>query len=103
VLILHRENFRNTAIAFEQLKQLVALIAPSQKKVVDAIADKGSGIPPEVQQRIFDPLSITTPIGKGTGRGMSISYQIVTKKHGGTLACSSTLGEGTEFTIALPI
>jgi signal transduction histidine kinase len=68
-----------------------------------AIADNGIGIPQQVQQRIFDPFFTTKPIGKGTGMGMFISYQIITEKHGGKLKCFSTLGEGTVFVIQIPI
>ncbi|MCC5628209.1 HAMP domain-containing protein [Nostoc sphaeroides CHAB 2801] len=68
-----------------------------------AIADNGVGISKEFQQRIFDPFFTTKPIGKGTGMGMSISYQIVTEKHGGKLECFSTSGVGTEFIIQVPL
>ncbi|MDF5708862.1 MAG: ATP-binding protein [Nostoc sp. S4] len=68
-----------------------------------AIADNGVGISQEFQQRIFDPFFTTKPIGKGTGMGMSISYQIITQKHGGKLECFSTFGKGTEFIIQVPL
>lgn len=68
-----------------------------------AIADNGCGISKEIRQRIFDPFFTTKPVGKGTGMGMSISYQIVTEKHGGQLECFSSLGEGTEFAIKIPV
>jgi signal transduction histidine kinase len=68
-----------------------------------AIADNGVGISQEFQQRIFDPFFTTKPVGKGTGMGMSISYQIVTVKHGGKLECFSTPGKGTEFIIQVPL
>ncbi|MBC6434732.1 histidine kinase, partial [Nostoc sp. HG1] len=68
-----------------------------------AIADNGVGISQEFQQRIFDPFFTTKPVGKGTGMGMSISYQIVTVKHGGKLECFSTPGKGTEFIIQIPL
>ncbi|MEH2152628.1 HAMP domain-containing sensor histidine kinase [Nostoc sp.] len=68
-----------------------------------AIADNGVGISKEFQQRIFDPFFTTKPIGKGTGMGMSISYQIITEKHGGKLECFSNSGEGTEFIIKIPL
>jgi signal transduction histidine kinase len=68
-----------------------------------AIVDNGGGIPKEVQQRIFDPFFTTKAIGKGTGMGMSISYQIITEKHSGKLECFSTPGEGTEFIIRIPL
>lgn len=68
-----------------------------------AIADNGGGIPPAVQQRLFDPFFTTKPLGKGTGMGMSISYQIVTERHNGKLDCFSTPGGGTEFIIQIPL
>lgn len=68
-----------------------------------AISDNGIGISVEIQQRIFNPFFTTKPVGKGTGMGMSISYQIITKNHHGTLKCLSTPGEGTEFVIQVPI
>jgi signal transduction histidine kinase len=61
------------------------------------------GMAEEVQQKIFNPFFTTKPIGKGTGMGMSISYQIITEKHGGTLECRSTPGIGTEFIIEIPV
>jgi signal transduction histidine kinase len=68
-----------------------------------AIADNGIGIPEEVKARMFEPFFTTKPIGKGTGMGMSISYQIVTEKHHGKLECFSTPGKGTEILISIPI
>ncbi|MDY6936853.1 MAG: response regulator [Cyanobacteriota bacterium] len=65
--------------------------------------DNGVGIPKEIQSRLFDPFFTTKPVGKGTGMGLSISYQIVTEKHGGKLECISTPDGGTEFVILLPV
>jgi signal transduction histidine kinase len=67
------------------------------------ITDNGPGIPEIIQQRIFDPFFTTKPIGKGTGMGMSITYQIITEKHNGKLKFFSTPGEGTTFVIQIPI
>ncbi|MGH1395149.1 MAG: PAS domain S-box protein, partial [Trichormus sp.] len=67
------------------------------------INDNGMGMPEAIQKQIFNPFFTTKPIGKGTGMGMSISYQIITEKHGGKLECCSTPGIGTEFTIEIPI
>lgn len=66
------------------------------------IADNGCGIPPELQQRIFDPFFTTKPVGKGTGMGMSLSYQMITEKHQGRLWCESEPGTGTKFGIEIP-
>jgi signal transduction histidine kinase len=65
--------------------------------------DNGSGIPDAIASKIFDPFFTTKPVGRGTGMGMSISYQIVTQKHSGRLFFESTLEEGTEFILELPI
>ncbi|MBE8987450.1 ATP-binding sensor histidine kinase [Nostoc sp. LEGE 12450] len=67
------------------------------------IADNGLSIPESVQRRLFDPFFTTKPVGKGTGMGLSISYQIITEKHGGSLSCISEPGEGAEFQIRIPI
>lgn len=66
-------------------------------------ADNGSGMTEAVRSRLFDPFFTTKPIGKGTGLGLSISYQIVTEKHHGNLVCHSTLDQGTEFVIEIPV
>ncbi|MBD2157268.1 ATP-binding protein [Leptolyngbya sp. FACHB-16] len=67
-----------------------------------SIADNGLGMPEAIQKHIFNPFFTTKPIGKGTGMGMSISYQIITEKHSGKFECFSTPGEGTEFLIQIP-
>mgnify|MGYP001792101428 CR=1 FL=1 len=68
-----------------------------------AIADNGVGMSEPVKQRIFDPFFTTKPLGKGTGMGMSISYQIITQKHLGKLECHSELEQGSEFVIQIPV
>lgn len=71
-------------------------------QVIATVADTGSGIPNEHLSRIYDPFFTTKAIGRGTGLGLSIAYGIV-QEHDGTLSCESTLGEGTRFTVALPL
>ncbi|HEX8429132.1 sensor histidine kinase [Hymenobacter sp.] len=66
------------------------------------VRDNGSGIPAEVQAKIFQPFFTTKPTGEGTGLGLSLSYDIITKGHGGTLSVISVPGESTEFLICLP-
>ncbi|MEL6814111.1 MAG: ATP-binding protein [Cyanobacteria bacterium J06598_3] len=68
-----------------------------------AIVDNGIGIPEAIQGRVFDAFFTTKPVGKGTGIGLSISYTLVTKKHGGQLTFTSAPGEATEFVIQLPV
>ena len=57
----------------------------------------------ENQGMSFDPFFTTKPVGKGTGMGLSISYQIVTERHGGSLHCTSAPGVGAEFAIEIPL
>jgi len=66
------------------------------------VRDNGMGIPAEVQAKIFQPFFTTKPEGEGTGLGLSLSHDIVTTGHGGTLRVESREGEGTEFVISLP-
>ncbi len=66
------------------------------------ICDDGPGIKPENLERIFDPFFTTKPVGKGTGLGLNISYDIVTNRHQGRLTVESEPGRGACFTIALP-
>ena len=74
----------------------------ASNQVVIRIADNGVGMCEEVLKRLFDPFYTTKPVGKGTGMGLSISYQIVTDCHCGLLECTSTPGQGSEFVITLP-
>ncbi len=77
------------------------LLKPNQVQI--CIADNGTGIPEVVKERLFEPFFTTKPIGKGTGMGLSISYQIICQKHGGSLECISQLGSGTEFIMNIPL
>lgn len=77
------------------------LINDNQVKI--RIKDNGTGIPEKVRQRIFDPFFTTKSVGKGTGMGLAISYQIITERHEGTLECFSEPGQGTEFVIQIPL
>jgi len=67
------------------------------------IADNGYGIPAPIQKQIFNPFFTTKPQGKGTGMGMSISYQIITERHHGRLTCLSAPNQGAKFVIQIPI
>ena len=71
-------------------------------KVEIIIRDNGNGIPASIKEQIFNPFFTTKPAGEGTGLGLSLSYDIVTKVHGGELKFESEEGKFTEFTITLP-
>jgi signal transduction histidine kinase len=66
------------------------------------IRDNGTGIPPEVREKLFNPFFTTKPAGEGTGLGLSISHDIVVKQHGGSIEVDTELGKFTEFRIVLP-
>ena len=66
------------------------------------IRDNGTGIPPEVKEKMFNPFFTTKPAGEGTGLGLSISYDIVVKQHSGSIEVDTNLGEFTEIRIILP-
>ncbi|MCA6498147.1 MAG: GHKL domain-containing protein, partial [Chitinophagaceae bacterium] len=70
-------------------------------RVFIEVADNGTGMPDQVKEKIFQPFFTTKPTGEGTGLGLSLSYDIVTKGHGGTLEVVTKEGEGTCFTMGL--
>lgn len=71
-------------------------------RVVITVGDNGPGMPPDVLSRIFDPFFTTKEVGKGSGLGLSIVHGIV-DRHGGTIHVESKIGEGTTFTVTLPL
>ena len=66
------------------------------------IRDNGTGIPPEVKDKMFNPFFTTKPAGEGTGLGLSISHDIIVKQHGGSIEVDTQPGEFTEIRIILP-
>jgi len=81
-------------------------VSVSTKKIEDnveiQVTDNGDGIPENILNKIFEPFFTTKPSGKGTGLGLSMSYEIVTKSHGGNLRVDTKQGIGTTFIITLP-
>ncbi|HMK42740.1 MAG TPA: ATP-binding protein [Dissulfurispiraceae bacterium] len=92
----------NAAHAIEQHGIITIRTWKENEKIIIAISDTGSGIPPAKIGRIFEPFFTTKEVGKGTGLGLSIAYDII-KKHRGEIKVDSTIGEGTTFTISIPI
>ncbi|OGU32295.1 MAG: hypothetical protein A2057_12415 [Ignavibacteria bacterium GWA2_35_9] len=72
-------------------------------KVEIRIGDNGNGIPADIIDKIFQPFFTTKPTGEGTGLGLSLSYDIVTKVHGGELKVETKINKGSEFIIQLPL
>jgi signal transduction histidine kinase len=73
------------------------------QRVAISVSDNGLGVPEHIQERIFEPFFTTKPTGSGTGLGLSMSYDIVTKTHGGSLTLDSKPGAGATFSIVLPM
>jgi signal transduction histidine kinase len=71
-------------------------------KVEIRIRDNGSGIPPEVREKMFNPFFTTKPAGEGTGLGLSITHDIIVKQHAGSIEVDSQPGEYTEVRLVLP-
>src|SRR5205807_8766495 len=66
------------------------------------IRDNGTGIPPEVKEKLFNPFFTTKPAGEGTGLGLSTSHDIIVKQHGGSIDVETEPGQFTEFRLVLP-
>jgi two-component system, NtrC family, sensor kinase len=81
-------------------------LAATTKNLGDSIEirirDNGTGIPPEVKEKLFSPFFTTKPAGEGTGLGLSISHDIIVKQHGGSIEVDTQPGAFTEFRIVLP-
>ncbi len=104
---LEERDSHRSAEAIQQFPSAITirtilLCSDDSDRIAIHIVDNGPGIPEAIRHRIFDPFFTTKPIGKGTGIGMSISHQIITQKHRGTLQCFSSPGQGTTFVIEIP-
>jgi len=67
------------------------------------VKDNGNGIPDAIKDKVMQPFFTTKPTGQGTGLGLSLSYDIMVKGHGGAINVESKEGEGTAFTISIPL
>ena len=70
-------------------------------KIEITVTDNGNGIPQNIIDKIFQPFFTTKPTGQGTGLGLSLAYDIITKEHNGTIKAESKEGEGSKFIIQL--
>ncbi|MBD2359964.1 hybrid sensor histidine kinase/response regulator [Anabaena minutissima FACHB-250] len=83
--------------------EICTAITDDQTSISITISDNGIGISEEVQERMFDQFFTTKPLGKGTGFGLAIVHEIIVEKHRGTLEVKSSIGEGAQFLITIPI
>lgn len=95
-------NSKDSSDATEQSTIWIHTEIIDSELVRIGIRDNGTGIPPEFKDKVFDPFFTTKDVGKGTGLGLTVCYQLI-EKHKGNLEVFSELGEGTEFCITLPI
>ncbi len=95
------EKRKNTMVPYEPTVTVSTRKAGSHIEI--RVSDNGTGIPEAIIKKIFQPFFTTKPTGQGTGLGLSLSYDIVTKGHGGELLLESTEGTGTEFVVRLPV
>ncbi len=90
------------ATSAKQERRVRVRTSPGPATVELTVSDNGEGIPPENQARIFDPFFTTKSDGKGVGLGLAVSYGII-QAHGGDIEVKSIVGEGTTFTVSLPV
>ncbi|WP_414578667.1 response regulator [Anabaena sp. CCY 9402-a] len=83
--------------------EICTAVTDDQTSISITISDNGIGISQEVQERMFDQFFTTKPLGKGTGFGLAIVHEIIVEKHRGTLEVKSSMGEGAQFLITIPI
>lgn len=97
----------NTGLSFAEIEAnpnlIIITTSVENEKVKITICDNGHGMNEEIKAKIFEHLFTTKDVGKGTGLGLAIARQIIEQKHGGNIYVTSTPGEGTEFTIVLPL
>jgi two-component system NtrC family sensor kinase len=87
----------------EEYKPLVIIQTKKSGGSIEImVSDNGAGIPPNIINKIFQPFFTTKPTGQGTGLGLSLAYDIITKEHSGTLTVESVEGKGSGFVIAIP-
>lgn len=101
-VLLNLINNAFHAVADTESPKVVVKTSIKDEMVKISVKDNGSGIPEDIRDKIFQPFFTTKPTGQGTGLGLSLSYDIITKGHNGDLKVKSKLNAGTEFSIILP-
>ena len=102
-VLLNLINNAFYAVRTVQKPKVIVKVEKLDNQIIIKVTDNGTGMSDEVKAKIFQPFFTTKPTGEGTGLGLSLAYDIVTKGHGGTIECESTEGIGSEFTITLHV
>jgi two-component system, NtrC family, sensor kinase len=96
-----QQRAKSNGLDYKPVVSLTTSIEDGQ--VVIKVRDNGNGIPDAIKEKIMQPFFTTKPTGEGTGLGLSLTYDMVVKGHGGTIQVNSVEGEGSEFIISIPI
>ncbi|HET8938524.1 MAG TPA: ATP-binding protein [Polyangiales bacterium] len=103
-IVVNAAHAINDVVASTEKRGTITVSTYTQgENAVITVEDTGRGIPEHVRDRIFDPFFTTKEVGKGTGLGLALAWQIIKEKHGGELAFETKLGVGTKFFIRIPI
>jgi signal transduction histidine kinase len=100
---LYAVNQKHKVLGDAYKSEVSVTTALANGQVIIKVKDNGNGIPDAIKDKIMQPFFTTKPTGEGTGLGLSLSYDIVVKGHGGTICVETKEGEYTEFTVALPV
>ncbi|WP_259016766.1 sensor histidine kinase [Emticicia fluvialis] len=98
-----QEKARQNMNGYKPTLEVITQMNKKDNEIIIRVKDNGTGIPDSVRNKIFQPFFTTKPTGQGTGLGLSLAFDIISKGHGGTLDVTSVEGEGTEFLITIPV
>jgi len=96
-------NQKQKTAGLDYKPEVMVTTSTENGQVIIKVKDNGTGIPDAIKEKIMQPFFTTKPTGEGTGLGLSLTYDMVVKGHGGSIQVNSTEGEGSEFIITLPI
>jgi signal transduction histidine kinase len=99
----HAINEKMIKLAINEKGKISIKSSMDEQYILLEISDTGTGIPPEIKDKIFDPFFTTKEVGKGTGQGLSIVHNIITKNHGGSITVDTVPLQGTTFKMKIPI
>jgi signal transduction histidine kinase len=100
---LYAVNQKQKTAGADYKPEVLVSTSTANGQVIIKVRDNGNGIPDAIKEKIMQPFFTTKPTGEGTGLGLSLTYDMVVKGHGGSIQVNSVEGEGSEFIIQLPI